>query len=112
MDGSRFDELSRQLAKAGSRRALFKTLLAGLVVTPLFRHFGRDESLQASSPFKCPPGFPCGSGWCCESSVTERPFCIGRPGKGSTCCSSSTGGDFWCDPGFTCGPSGCVKKNS
>jgi hypothetical protein len=76
MAGYQFDELTKDLAGAKSRRGFLKGLLgaAGLAAAAT----GALMPLSASAaPNNCPPGrsFPCGTG-CCPNGMK----CVGKPG--------------------------------
>lgn len=92
MNGSKFDEFSKQLARAGSRRQFFKTLVAGVVVAPLLSHFGRDAFQGVRNPGPCHKN-PCGKGLKC---------CVVNPSIGShSCCAEHS---VCCNGGLSCCP--------
>jgi hypothetical protein len=95
MDGKRFEELSRQVAKAGSRRGALR-VLAGAVAAPLLVG-RRGEEAAAGIPIahckapgkRCKKDQTCCTGSCrkhvCQCAKKGRP--CWAPLEGALCCS-------------------------
>jgi hypothetical protein len=95
MDGKRFEELSRQVAEAGSRRAAVRVVAASLLAPALT--LGRREEAAAGIPiFNCkPPGKRCDKDKkCCSGNCRKRVCSCSKKGRpcwapleGALCCS-------------------------
>jgi hypothetical protein len=95
MDPRRFEELSRRVAQAESRRAAMKTLAAALAAPVLLRATA-DEAAAGIPIANCKlPGKKCSSDRRCCSQRCKKGRCIcskkGRPCwaplEGALCCS-------------------------
>jgi hypothetical protein len=95
MDHSRFEELSRRVGEAGSRRAALTALAAGLA-GPLLLGLRGEEAAAGLPIVHCkPPGKRCNKDKKCCSGNCRRGICTcakrGRqcwePLEGALCCS-------------------------
>ncbi len=93
MDGQRFDELTRALAKGTNRRGAIKVLAGGLAGALLGIGGGRSG---AAKPDKCPPSKVCGTACCPDgyycvngACTTDVPAVVPEDtGKGGAACAA------------------------
>ena len=95
MDGKRFEELSRQVAAAGSRRGVLRALAAALAAPLLLG--GRAEEARAGLPIvhckapgkRCDTDKKCCSGSCRKHicQCVKRGHACWAPLEGALCCS-------------------------
>jgi hypothetical protein len=95
MDPSRFEELTRRIGAASSRRAAAK-VLAGVLAAPALVRLGAEEAEAGLPIVNCKaPGKKCSSNGRCCSGRCKKGRCIclkkGRacwtPLEGALCCS-------------------------
>ena len=95
MDAGKFEELSRRLGTAASRRATLR-VLAGAVAAPVLARWGAEEAAAGLPIVSCkPPGKKCDTNRKCCSGRCRRGHCgcskKGRacwaPLEGALCCS-------------------------
>ena len=86
MDAERFDDLTRRLATAASRRRLLKGMAAGLVAGALGGRGGpaaaQDVCTLKANGERCAGGGECCSGRCVRKRGTNKKFCRRAPGQG------------------------------
>ncbi len=95
MDPRRFEELSRRVGAAASRRAAMR-VLAGAVAAPVLGRLGTEEAAAGLPIVNCkPPGKKCDKNQKCCSTRCKKNRCScskkGRPCwaplEGALCCS-------------------------